>query len=47
MARLLRLLAGAAALLLAASAAMAGGDTVEVGVNWGSQLSHRCCRTRW
>ena len=40
MARLLRLLAGAATLLLAASAAMAGGDTVEVGVNWGSQLSH-------
>jgi len=33
MARLLRLLAGAAALLLAASVDMAG-------VNWGSQLSH-------
>ncbi|KAF8687639.1 hypothetical protein HU200_042556 [Digitaria exilis] len=41
MARLLRLLAGVAALLLAASTpAMAGNDPVEVGVNWGSQLSH-------
>jgi hypothetical protein len=42
MARFLQLLAGAAVLLLAASpAAMAGDDIVEVGVNWGSQLSHQ------
>ncbi|XP_062232768.1 glucan endo-1,3-beta-glucosidase 8-like [Phragmites australis] len=39
MARLLQLLAGAAALLLAASPAMAD-NAVDVGVNWGSQLSH-------
>lgn len=40
MAPLLRLLAGAAALLLLTSPAVAGNDPVEVGVNWGSQLSH-------
>lgn len=44
MARFLQLLAGAAVLLLAASqppAAMADDNNiVEVGVNWGSQLSH-------
>ena len=42
MSRFLQLLAGAAVLLLAASpAAMADDDDiVEVGVNWGSQLSH-------
>ncbi|TVU08021.1 hypothetical protein EJB05_41403, partial [Eragrostis curvula] len=40
MARLLRLLAGAAVLLVAASPAMAGDAVVDVGVNWGSQLSH-------
>ncbi|KAL6839520.1 hypothetical protein ACP4OV_030790 [Aristida adscensionis] len=37
---LLRLLAGAAALLLAASPATAADGNVDVGVNWGSQLSH-------
>ncbi|GJM98085.1 hypothetical protein PR202_ga15061 [Eleusine coracana subsp. coracana] len=41
MARLLRLLAGAAVLLLlAACPATAGDSVVDVGVNWGSQLSH-------
>ena len=41
MAPLLRLLAGAAALLLlAASPASAGSSAVDVGVNWGSQLTH-------
>jgi hypothetical protein len=38
--RLLRLLTGAAVLLLAASPDMAGDAVVDVGVNWGSQLSH-------
>jgi hypothetical protein len=40
MAPLLRLLAGAAALLLAVSPASAGSSAVDVGVNWGSQMTH-------
>jgi hypothetical protein len=39
MAPLLRLLAGAAALLLAVSPASAGSSAVDVGVNWGSQMT--------
>ncbi|KQK17850.1 glucan endo-1,3-beta-glucosidase 8 [Brachypodium distachyon] len=40
MAPLLRLLAGAAALLVAVSHASAWSSAVDVGVNWGSQLTH-------